>query len=156
MELPLVPMTKNTNPKVHPYPCQIAMQTRRFIQGSVFHSALADFGAGQFFRTPDAYLKAKTDFVSSGMSNDTWEISWECFEEYTKAFPNPVYQGALFSMNVHWDWFIARLGKFVEFGRKHTELRPESWAQKSRCKHNISYTDLRIPLSFEGSRRQVA
>ena len=93
--------------------------------GITFYYMFADEAVGQFLRSdPDAYIKVKAGIERHGLSRHAWETGWMSFESYLKAFPNPVLQNALFGMLMHWDWYISKLGKFVQFGRVHVLCPP--------------------------------
>lgn len=104
------------NQPAHLYPRKIALRAQRLIQGSLFYGVIADTSIGQYFRVVDnAEKKMKDLLISSGWSEDTYEISWPCFMEYIDEFKNPIFQHAIYSIISHWDWYISNLGKFIHF-----------------------------------------
>jgi hypothetical protein len=86
------------------------------------------------------------EFTSSGVTNSTWETAWSCFEEYLNVFPSPVFQNTVFSMKAHWDWYVSRLGKFIEFARQHIVSPMLSNAQLNRL-NKIHFEPLQQQLS---------
>jgi len=105
----------------HLYPRKIALRAQRLIQGTLFYNVLTDTTIGLYFReVPDALKKVRELLIKSGLSEDNFELSWSCFEEYITEFKNPIFQHAIYSMISHWDWYISNLGKFVYFAERHT------------------------------------
>jgi hypothetical protein len=104
----------------HSYPFEIGFRAEVFVTGAIFYSAFIDEAMGQYLQqTENPYLKIRARFIEYGVSEEDWENNWKAFEAYMDAFPKPTIQNALFSMVMHWDWYIAKLGKFVEFAREH-------------------------------------
>jgi hypothetical protein len=111
---------RGPNSTAHPYPLEIAFRAQIFIVGAIFHDAFLDAAVGQYLHQEgNPYLRIRSLFLEQGLSEQSWEDNWKAFEAYMRAFPNPVFQNALFSMVMHWDWYIAKLGKFVEFSLSH-------------------------------------
>jgi hypothetical protein len=112
------------NQPKHLYPLKIALRAQRLIQGSLFYNVLVDTATGQYFRVVhNGEKKIKELLINGGWSEDTYETSWSCFEDYINEFQNPIYQHALYSIISHWDWYISNLGKFIDFAEKH--ISPE-------------------------------
>ncbi len=126
-----------SNPQKHSYPLKIALRARRLIQGSLFYDVFADTATGQYVRTvPNAERTIKEFLINNaGWSEETYEISWGCFEDYLKEFQSPIYQHAVYSMVSHWDWFISNLGKFVDFAER--SISPEKQTDKDLLKLNF-------------------
>lgn len=106
--------------KQHLYPLKIALRAQKLIQGSVFYGVFVDLAAGQYVRivsNPEG--KIKHLLLQEGLSEETYETSWTCFRDYMNEFQHPIYQHGLYSMISHWDWYISRLGKFINFSRKY-------------------------------------
>ncbi len=100
----------------HPYPLEIALRAQVFITGAIFNDAFVDAAIGDYFKlVPDFYERVHGMFISRGLSDTAWEDNWKAFRAYRDTFPNPIIQNAVFSMVMHWDWYLARLGGFVEF-----------------------------------------
>lgn len=123
--IPLPKIHSAPGSKAHPYPYKIGMQVEKLIQGAMFYSSFVDVVVGEYLHTvPNAYEKIKLKFTNQGMKEQTWDVSWQCLENYMELLPNPVFQYSLYSMVIHWDWFISRLGSFVHFARSHDENPP--------------------------------
>jgi hypothetical protein len=104
----------------HPYPLQIALRAQIFTVGSIFYYAFVDGAVGEYLQQVEMpYKRIRNLFLTKGVTELAWEENWRAFEAYLRAFPNPVFQNALFGMVMHWDWYIAKLGKFVEFARAY-------------------------------------
>jgi len=122
-----------SNQPEHLYPRKIALRTQRLIQGTLFYNVLADTTIGMYFsEVPDAVEKVKGKLIKSGWSEDTYEISWSCFEEYINEFKNPIFQHAIYSIIGHWDWYISNLGKFIYFAEEH--ISPDKKKDKDLLK----------------------
>jgi hypothetical protein len=105
---------KDSQNSAHPYPYSIAMTVN------------------------NPYEKIKNKYIKDlGVSEQVWEENFKAFEVYLNAFPNPVIQNALLCIVMHWDWYIRKLGKFVEFA---IDYDPESNLKKDQKKelHRIS------------------
>ena len=119
-------MTRSPGAKAHPYPFQIGYQATKLIQGSVFYSAFVDAAVGEFVHEhpADAYQRVEKAFLKHGMNKESIDLSWKCMREYMDIFPSPVFQYSLYSMVIHWDWFVSQLGNFVYFARLHDNNPP--------------------------------
>lgn len=126
-----------SNPQKHLYPLKIALRAQRLIQGSLFYDIFVDTATGQYVRTvPNAERTIKSFLIdNAGWSEETYETSWACFEDYLKEFQSPIHQHAVYSMISHWDWFISNLGKFIDFAEK--SLSPEKELDKDLLKLNF-------------------
>ncbi len=123
-----------SDPEKHLYPLKIALRAQKLLQGSVFYDVFVDTAVGQYVRTiPNAEREIKNSLINNtGMSEDTYEISWSCFEGYLNEFQNPIYHHTVYSMIGHWDWFISNLGKFINFAKK--SISPEKQLNKDLLK----------------------
>src|SRR3989304_5519905 len=146
-KISLPKITRKPGAEAHPYPWQIGMQAQRFLQGAIFYPAFVDMVVGQYFneKKEDGYKNVRDRFIQAGPSADNWELSWSCFEEYLNIFPNPVYQGTIFAMKSHWDWYISCLVSFIQFAR--TQVAKSS--SISREQQNKL-----VKLDFEPFRKQ--
>jgi hypothetical protein len=100
----------------HPYPLEIGLRAQVFLTGAIFNDAFLDAAVGDYFKqVPDFYERVHSLFMTRGLSETAWEENWKAFQAYRSTFPNPIFQNAVFSMVIHWDWYIAKLGGFVEF-----------------------------------------
>ena len=121
--------------KAHPYPLEIALHATIFTVGAIFYYAFVDAAVGEYVKDQNSYHHIRTLFLGRGLTDQAWEENWRAFEAYLKAFPNPVFQNALFGMVMHWDWYIAKIGKFVEFARTHYGDPTLSKKQQSVLNH---------------------
>ena len=122
-----------SNQPEHLYPRKIALRAQRLIQGTLFYNVIADTTIGLYFgQGPVAMEKMKEVLIGSGWSEDTYEISWSCFEEYINEFKNPINQHAIYSIISHWDWYISNIGKFIDFAEKH--ISPDKKRDKDLLK----------------------
>lgn len=104
----------------HLYPMRLALRAHRLIQGTLFYNVMADTTIGLYFSEGvSSIIKLKEKLISSGLTEETYELSWSCFEEYISEFKNPIFQHAVYSIISHWDWYVSNLGKFVYFAEKH-------------------------------------
>jgi len=146
-KISLPKISRKPGTQAHPYPWQIGMQAQRFLQGAIFYPAFVDMVVGQYFneKKEDGYKTVRDKFIQAGLGVDNWEISWSCFEEYLNIFPNPVYQGTIFAMKSHWDWYISSLASFIQFARTQVAKSPSlSRVQQAKL----------IRLDFEPFRKQ--
>ncbi len=100
----------------HPYPLEIAFHATIFLTGAIFNDAFLDAAIGDYFQqVPDFYERVHAMFIARGLSESSWDNNWKAFQAYRETFPNPILQNTVFSMVIHWDWYIAKLGGFVQF-----------------------------------------
>jgi hypothetical protein len=147
--IPLPNMTSLPDAKAHPYPFQIWYQATKLIQGSVFYSAFVDVAVGEFARAhpEDAYQRVENVFLNQGMNKASIDVSWQCLLEFMDLFPSPVFQYSLYSMVIHWDWFISKLGSFIHFAREHDNNPPISNKQANKLqKLGLEKTDNQLLL----------
>lgn len=133
----------NSNPLKHVYPLKIALRAQRLIQGSLFYDVFVDTATGQFVRiVPNAERKIKDLLIKDGWSEETYETSWACFENYLKEFQKPIFQHTVYSIISHWDWYVSNIGKFIDFAEK--QISPERQTNKDLLK-----------LSFKPFTKQI-
>lgn len=147
--IPLPNIEKLPEAKAHPYPFKIWYQTEKMMLGSVFYSSFVDIGIGEFARIcpKDAYTRIEKVLLDQGMSQVAIDKAWGCFCEYLNVFPNPVFQYSLYSMVIHWDWFISKLGTFIHFAKLHENNHPINKKQvDSLQKLGMAKIDELIPL----------
>lgn len=91
------------------------------LQGVMTYTSIVDAATGLFFIQQQAqgYEQIKNLHLRQGMTEARWDEDWRYLEEYLQLFPHPVIQNTVFSIKSHWDWYIDRLGKFLEFAKKH-------------------------------------
>lgn len=119
-------MTMNTNATAHPYPIQIGLQTEEFLQATVFHVIFADTAAGQRVRQAGAIQEIETELVANGLDLKAMSDGWTFLTKYKVLFSEFAVQNAPITMRNHWDWYIRKLGRFVEFARTTCEGPPLS------------------------------
>jgi len=110
----------------HPYPIRIGVRSRRFIQGVLFYIAFINEATSKYVQTPGAMQEMRSAFEKYGYSDETWETSWGCMEEYIEAFSDPASRHAMIAMKSHWDWYVTHIGKFIRFGNAYTGDPPIS------------------------------
>jgi hypothetical protein len=127
-------MNTGPNSKKHPYPLKIALRAQCLIQGSLFYSVFADMATGQYVRNvPDAERIIKDLLIDGcGWSEETYIISWDCFESYLKEFQNPILYHTIYTIISHWDWYVSSLGKFINYAEKQNS--PEKQTNKDLLK----------------------
>lgn len=110
----------------HPYPIQIGFQTEELLQATVFYVMLADLAAGQRVKQPGAIQEIQNELVTNGLDHKALNEGWTFLARYKPLFLHYAVQNAPIIMRNHWDWYIRRLGEFVEFGRTKCEGLPFS------------------------------
>jgi len=96
------------------------MRALELLQGATFYPAFVDAIAGLYHdNNQDMMEQLRKVFIASGMTEDDWEISNKCLTKYMQYFPNPVIQAAVVEGLSHWDWYVEKLGRFIEFARQN-------------------------------------
>ena len=109
------------------------------MMGSIFYYVFADAAVGEYMKgDANAYKKIRDRFAMAGTDDETWETNWSCFVEYLQTFPSPVYQNAMYSMPMNWDWYVLKLAEFIEFALKH--IKPPDIDKKVRKQLTESMT----------------
>ena len=149
-KIPIPKVIKKEDSKAHPYPFVIALQTMKFTQGAIFYFTLMDTAASEYFRQGDQqgsqYLKIKSLYTSWGYSEQTWETSWSCFEEYMTIFPKQIWNVALITLKSHWDWYMTKLGEFVCFAKSFENITPLRESEQNALK-KIGFRDITSQFS---------
>jgi hypothetical protein len=131
-------MNTVSNSLKHLYPLKIALRAQRLIQGSLFYDVFVDTATGQYVRiVPDAERTIKDLLIKDGWSEETYETSWACFENYLKEFQNPIFQHTVYSIISHWDWYVSNLGRFIDFAEKY--ISPEKQTNKDLLKLSFKH-----------------
>ena len=118
--IPLPSYTRKPESPVHPFPYQISMRALELLQGATFYPAFVDVAVGLYRdNTPDSMDQLRRVFIANGMSQTNWDISIDSLTKYLAYLPSPVMQVAIVEGLSHWDWYIGKLGKFIEFARQH-------------------------------------
>ena len=115
--IPLPTVSRRPDGKAHPFPIQISLQAREFIQGALFHAAFADIAAGEFVRLPDGVSRVELIMRGRGLAQGVSEEGWQLMRKYQDIFAGTVYQSVLITLNSHWDWYIRKLSEFIRFAR---------------------------------------
>lgn len=113
---------KGPDAAAHPYPLEIAHLALVYTLGASSYAAFGDALAGGFLElnnNPYEYLRDL--FTKQGLSQEGFEKSYSAFIAYSKTFPKPPFQTALIAIISHWDCYISKLGKFIEFARQYVE-----------------------------------
>ncbi len=119
--VPLPKVVIQKDAKAHPFPCQIAFQTREYMQGVVFYFICADRAAGEFVRLPNGLNMLKAILLKDGMQEQDWESGWNYLEKYQKLFQGVVFQNVLIVIRSCWDWYVTKLAEFIIFARENTD-----------------------------------
>ena len=136
-------MKSVSNSLKHLYPLKIALRAQRLIQGSLFYDVFADTATEQYVKiVPNAERTIKDLLIKAGWSEETYETSWACFENYLKEFQNPIFHHTVYSIISHWDWYVSNLGRFINFAEKY--ISPEKQTNKDLLK-----------LSFKSFAKQI-
>ncbi len=118
--IPLPQYKRKPGSPVHPFPHQISMRALRLLQGATFYPAFVDVAVGLYRdSSQDMMGQLRNAFLSKGMSSVDWELSTDCLVEYIKYLPSPVMQVAVVEGLSHWDWYVGKLGRFIEYARQH-------------------------------------
>jgi hypothetical protein len=124
--IPLLPMTAKPDAKAHMYPIQIALQTQQILQAAVFHAILTDLAAGQRVRQPGAIDEIESELIANGLNQRTLDGGWQYLKDYKDLFSEYLLQAAPITMKSHWDWYIRKLARFIQFARYHCGSPPLS------------------------------
>lgn len=118
--IPLPNYARKPGAPVHPFPYQISMRTLDLLQGATFYPAFVDVAVGLYKgSTTDFMGQIYQAFAAKGMSQSTWDLSTDSLAKYLAYLPSPVMQAAVIAGLSHWDWYVGKLGKFIEFARQH-------------------------------------
>lgn len=141
----------DTQSTAHPYPLELGLRAQVFLTGAIFNDAFLDASVGDYFKlVPDFYERVRSLFMTRGISETVWEDNWKAFEAYRNTFPNPIFQNAVFSMVMHWDWYIAKLGDFVEFSLVKLDRKIEN-----KELHRIGFKKLSDQLKILGESTKL-
>lgn len=112
----------------HPYPKRISLRAQKLLQGSLFYFIFLDTATGLYLsKSHDPEKDVREALISkANWEVKTYEISWDCFTEYVNEFLNPIQQQVIFSMVSHWDWFVSKIGKFINFANHELNLLSQS------------------------------
>lgn len=124
--IPLPKMTMRSDATAHPYPIQIGLQTEELLQATVFYVMLADLATGQRVKQTGAIQEIENELLANGIDLKAMNDGWTFLAKYKALFSEFAVQNAPITMRNHWDWYIRRLGRFVEFGRTKCEGLPYS------------------------------
>jgi len=154
--IPLPEMTARPNAKTHAYPFQIGLQTQEFMQGGIFLGAFTDVAAGKYIRLPKGIDDIENELMSNGLDRKTIADAWAIIEKHTDIHRSWLFQNVLVLIVSHWDWYIRKLGEFVEFGlvSEDADLNKKSARRLSRIgfekiEDQIDILESVTGLSFE-------
>ncbi len=88
------------------------------MQGALFYIAFINEATSAYMQMPGAMQEMRSVFSRYGYTDETWETSWLCLEEYFAAFSDPASRHAMFAIKSHWDWYVTHLGRFIRFGNQ--------------------------------------
>jgi len=126
IKIPLPKVTAKFDAKAHPFPIQIAFQTQEFMQAAIFYAMFSDIAAGKFVRQTDGLTRVKDKLIAEGMTNQLWEDGWKYLEKYQEYFSQAIFREVLISLRSYWDWYIRKLGRFVNVNRSLVTEKPLS------------------------------
>lgn len=138
MRIDLPPQWDTCQTKAHSYPYRIAIQTMEFVQASLMHTAFMDTAAGSVVRSPGGFASTRLELTWKGLERGVFDEAWSFIEKYQAVFSQFPVQYALISMKSHWDWYVSRLGAFVEHGRA-TTCGPNLGAKQQRALSRIGF-----------------
>ncbi len=137
--IPLPNYARKPDAPAHPFPYQISMRALDLLQGATFYPAFVDVAVGLYKdSTADFMEQMHRAFTAGGMSQTTWDMSTDSLAKYLAYLPSPIMQAAVIAGLSHWDWYVGKLGRFIEFARQHG---PKPAVMKS-TEQNLS----KIPL----------
>jgi hypothetical protein len=118
--IPLPLYTRKLGSPIHPFPYQLSTRTLELLQGATFYPAFMDAIAGQYRDNNKNMMEQIHDiFIANGMTEEDWELSAKCLTKYMNYLPHPVIQAAVVESLSHWDWYVGKLGRFIEFARQY-------------------------------------
>lgn len=119
-QIPLPSYSRKPGSPVHPFPYQLSTRALELLQGATFYPAFMDAIAGLYCdNNKNMVEELRLVFIANGMTEEDWEISTKCLTKYMNYLPNPVIQAAVVECLSHWDWYVGKLGRFIEFARKY-------------------------------------
>lgn len=146
----------------HLYPHKIAQQALKLLQGILFYDILSDTAAGIYIRSaqnPENKIKEYLINIA-GWSKENYEISWTCLENYIKEFQSPIHQHTVISMISQWDWFISKIGRFINYAEKF--IKPEIEIDKGLRQLNLKPFNKQIEtienttgIQFDGQGERI-
>jgi hypothetical protein len=118
--IPLPSYSRKPGSPVHPFPYQLSIRALELLQGATFYPAFMDAIAG-LYRDNNKNMMEQLHqvFIANKMTDEDWEISVKCLTKYMNYLPNPVMQTAVVEGLSQWDWYVGKLGRFIEFARKY-------------------------------------
>lgn len=131
MKLDLPPMGRRPDAEAHTYPFRIGLQASEFIQAAIFLTAFRDEAAGLTVRSTGGLRRVEQQ-LGLDPASDISAQAWKYLEKYKAVFSKHVFQYTLITMRSHWDWYVSRLGVFVEFCRDHVPSPRLSNTEKQR------------------------
>jgi hypothetical protein len=104
----------------HPYPIQIAEQTRESIKASVLYFGLLGTATNQYLKYPWALWTVRRAFK---ISDESWKRALDSIFRRDYIFKDGVLQNGVLIMISQWDWYIRRIGKFILFSHEHNSQK---------------------------------
>ena len=138
--IPLPPYARKPESPVHPFPYQISITALEFLQAAIFYPVFMDSAFGLYRdSTTDPMNRIRQAFTNVGLSQEDWELHTNCLAKYIKFLPSPLMHSAVVAGLSQWDWYVGKLGKFIEFARQH---EPKSTMTEA-MEHNLPLIPLR-------------
>jgi len=135
IELPSMSILPGVKTQAHQYPFQIGRQAAEFIQASVFMGAFSDEAVAGVVRLPGGPSRVE---LRLGLDAASTAQAWRYLEKYEAVLSRHLFHNTLITIRSHWDWYISRLGLFVEFGRQHA-ASPELSSRKRQLLRKIGF-----------------
>ena len=85
------------------------------LQGTIFHSIIADISAGEYLKVAENMTVLKKIFKDKGMDVGVWEDGWKYLGKYQAVFEGTLIRNAIISINSSWDWYVRSISKFILF-----------------------------------------
>jgi len=70
-------------------------------------------------KTPNMMEELQQLYKARGMSDSDWNINIDALTKYMMYQPSVVMQTAVTAGLSHWDWYVGKIGGFIEFARKY-------------------------------------
>ncbi len=118
MKIQLPPLGQRESAEANDYPFRIGLQTQKFMQAAIFLTAFQDEAAGLTVRSPGGVRRVE-EKLGLGADSRVAADAWKYLGDFKPVLSKHVFQNTLITMRSHWDWYVSRLGSFVEFGREH-------------------------------------
>jgi hypothetical protein len=91
------------------------MTALEFLQAATFYPVFMDTAFGIYRdSTTDPMNRLRQAFAGIGLPQENWELHTKCLAKYIEFLPSPLIQSAVVAGLSQWDWYVGKLGKFIE------------------------------------------